>query len=493
MAISFVGSTSSGTTTNTSTYTISKPSGITTGDVMFAFVAPKVDSQITINLPTGWTRVTADLYAGGSYPHQMAIMMRVATASEPSSWSGTFSQTVNKHTRAVVAYRGATGTIAASSKAGVGNATSFSTGSASNPASNNWRITAGSYQSASANWAIESNEVIQREDTSAEESGDNAVELGVWDSNGPIAIGSFSRTISRGATWSSAVGWMGFLDASDVTSSGTLDVTLPFPTVTMAGDLGYSGSMAAAIPSSMLPTFDNWSGIATPPSGTMDIAITPVMDVSGTQDVFGTVAVAMPIPMSIVGETRLFGIRTVVIEAERRGFLVKAEAGKLELESISIIPRELTISVTLPFPSMTVSAHADVGTEPITVSAFPLDPLVKIFGRPVATDAVTAAAYDPIQAVKPLAPLAAVTATVNQPAFGGIVDGSGIHPTATVYQPFVDSRTLGVVSTVTATVTVNQMPGQAQVSSLITAGVTTNSAKPSVTANAGTVLASCHN
>lgn len=312
MAISFVGTASwDSASTSGSSFTLSKPTGLASGDFLVAiFAADTFDSgggDRTCTNPSGWTTVGHEYGGANGFIH---VMTKTATGSEPSSWNGSFTggSTPDRAT-VVCAYRGVAG-LAVDGQSSTGSATTLNTASVSNPSATNWRVVAAAYSSASTSYAIASNEVSLRD-----RQPNSNVEPAIWDSNGTIASGSTSRQVSRGAAWESAMSWIGILDNQEgAVASGTLSGTLPLPTMTAAAELGYSGTLAGSL---FLPTMTA-AGIASPPSGTLAVPVVITVTVAGASAARGTLDVIAAPVVEVVGETRFFGIRTITPEREDR-------------------------------------------------------------------------------------------------------------------------------------------------------------------------------
>lgn len=95
-----------GTTFNSATsgtdFTLNKPAGLATGDLMIAYLTAAGTGTITP--PSGWTLVdstTADAN------HSMWILKRTGLAADPSTWTATLSSSANRRSAVVVAYSGA--------------------------------------------------------------------------------------------------------------------------------------------------------------------------------------------------------------------------------------------------------------------------------------------------------------------------------------------------------------------------------------------------
>lgn len=318
MAISFVGVASLATRNTNGSFTLSKPSGVTSGDFMIAVVAnwPGLGGEeMTVTPPVGWTTSDGGYQYASNGTTRMVVMVRTAGASEPSSWNGSYSGTEDVEVTIVAAYRGATGIV--ESEVDVrGSATSYSVGSVSNPSASNWRVTVGAYVAGSKSYAIQSNESsLRKRDGFYSSSVERAVEAGIWDSNGTVSTGSHSRTISRSSTWSSSVAWIGILGANTTTLTASLSAEVPLPTMSAAGSLGYAAVVDVDMPS--MPTV-TMAGIASPPAGPLDVLVVPVVTVAAAHHASGVFAVLVVPVVDVEGETRKFGIRVVTPEAESR-------------------------------------------------------------------------------------------------------------------------------------------------------------------------------
>lgn len=318
MAISYVGAGTDYSSNSSGTgYTINRPASVTTGDLMIAVVAldtySTTASSVTINNPSGWTTVST--VTPLSYC-RFRIMYKVHDGSEPTSWAGTLSTACPHRTVVSVAYRGTSG-IDDTSSGVAGSGTSVNSGTATSPSSTSWRISCGAYVSSSTSSTITTTGDTQRANAVASGgSVPGGVEVSYYDSSGTIGVGNTGRTYSRGASWESAGAWVGILLATageEVT--GELDVDpLPLPEVAIEAELGYSGSLDADLP---IPEMTG-EGIASPPEGTLEVMFLPTVDMEGQHDAAGTLEVIAGPVVSVVAETRTFGVRVIIPEAETR-------------------------------------------------------------------------------------------------------------------------------------------------------------------------------
>lgn len=134
------------TPTSGTDYTLNCPIGVQAGDLMLAFV--QSSSITSIVPPAGWTMVDTASAEDGTVDAAMFIMMRSATASEPSAWTdGVLGSATSERTAIVVAYSGA----ADQSQQFIGEATAASannspvfltTPQVNNTDPNAWRVSA---------------------------------------------------------------------------------------------------------------------------------------------------------------------------------------------------------------------------------------------------------------------------------------------------------------------------------------------------------------
>lgn len=203
-AISYVGRAPAWTSvSNNTSYTINKPEGVAEGDLMVAAVAvhsAAAKTGETINAPTGWT-VREHRISSGNFPTVLAVMVRTAGSSEPSSWDGTMSSNLSGETRVVncVAYRGAADASEQFLDSDTESASSnFTThvvpsGSVYNTDARSWSV---SIFAANNTYAadLDSNESRERVvGTRNNYTMDNGMTMGIFDSNGNIGTGSRNR------------------------------------------------------------------------------------------------------------------------------------------------------------------------------------------------------------------------------------------------------------------------------------------------------------
>lgn len=219
--ISYVGKgTVWSTSSNTTGYTINRPSGVQSGDLMIASVSVSDPVVPTVTAPAGWT-VVRNITQSDSYaPLRFAVLKRTAGGSEPSSWSGTLSATVKPVMTQVTAYRGADDAANQfltenTSQSGSGN--SVTTATVNNTDSRSWRhcifSASGDYYTY-WNWT---SEVTERADDSREYwaswSSYRTITVSVADSNGTIGTGNTSRKANLNRSYFAAASWIGIIKA----------------------------------------------------------------------------------------------------------------------------------------------------------------------------------------------------------------------------------------------------------------------------------------
>jgi hypothetical protein len=219
--ISYVGKgTVWSTISNTTTYTINKPSGVTTGDLMIATVGISDPVVPTVTAPTGWTVVQNVTQSDSYAPIRFAVLKRTATSSEPTSWSGTLSANVKPVMTQATAYRGAdtaANQFIAEDDSLDDSGNTLTTATVTNTDSRAWRhcifAASGDY---STYWNSTS-EVTERADNSAEYwaswSSYRTITISTADSNGPVSTGTHSRSATLNRSYFAAASWIGLIKA----------------------------------------------------------------------------------------------------------------------------------------------------------------------------------------------------------------------------------------------------------------------------------------
>lgn len=218
LPISYVGKgTSWGTSSNATSFTINRPSGVVSGDLMLAGVLI-ADSVIpTVTAPAGWTVVRQFTSTDSFANARMAVLKRTAGASEPTSWTGTLSATVTPVAVESVAYRNcdlSANQFVAEDQSVSGSGNTITTATVNNTASTSWRVEfygySGDYFTSGS-----STEVVGRDELSQEYQisyySYRTATLRVSDSNGPVGTGNHSRVGTLNRSYYAAGSWIGLL------------------------------------------------------------------------------------------------------------------------------------------------------------------------------------------------------------------------------------------------------------------------------------------
>lgn len=325
MAISFVSAvTAFSNIGSLASFNVTKPADVVEGDVMLAVIAGEsTGSARTVTL-SGWTLVKQASGTGDSSNVQVSVFTRVVEAADPATWNGTFSGNCALITTASAAWRGVQA-IGASGTSSTGLGTSLATATVNSTAANAWRVVAGAYNSGSATYTITSNEAIRRVLFVADDSASTgATQAAIWDSNAVVATGNTSRTVSRSASWSVAASVILLLNPTTGTpATGTWSSTTGSVTSSADGEVNNNATLAT----SLAPVVAASSGYGQPPvvTGTLATALAPVSaSLAGGTAATGEMTATASVTASMVGETRFFGVRVIVVDADDRTIRVES-------------------------------------------------------------------------------------------------------------------------------------------------------------------------
>lgn len=216
---------------NTTSYTIHRPAGVVSGDLMIASIVLSGDIT-TVTPPSGWTLVKqhSQPFSGSSNgdAHSgdctIAVLKRTAGSSEPQSWSGTHSDWGQPKVTQVVAYRNAADAsqqFIAQNSAGAANTSRVTTPEVTNTDSGAWRVCLfGATTPFRSSWS--SGDVSERCDSSTSLDNFPDAVLSFSDSNGQVSTGAHKRTgqinsVSNefsnvpSGNFFAAVGWIGII------------------------------------------------------------------------------------------------------------------------------------------------------------------------------------------------------------------------------------------------------------------------------------------
>ncbi|MGW6790065.1 hypothetical protein [Streptomyces chartreusis] len=217
--IAYVGRATAWTATgNATSYVINRPSNVVSGDLMIATVAISDTVIAILTAPAGWTIVRQITEPDGSGSLRFAVLKRTAGSSEPTSWTGSLSQTVKPIVVQCVAYRNAelaSNQFIAENTSQNGFGNTINTATITNTDSRAWRICAfGSSGDYFTSWGGTS-EVTERADDSAEYqiswASYRTATLMMADSNGNVGTGSHSRTGTLNRSYYAAAAWIGLI------------------------------------------------------------------------------------------------------------------------------------------------------------------------------------------------------------------------------------------------------------------------------------------
>lgn len=350
MAISFVASTRSpawtGSANNTSSVTISKPTGVANGDVMLAYCQ---SGNVTHSAPAGWTLVSQ--YQNTGSVLTSTIFYKVA-ASEGASY--TFTDDGGDLTPMcvqILAYRGVdtTNPIDVHTEAQTAGTTSSSAPSATSTAAG-WfvwfRTGRTSTVNSEGNFTVGGGGTPRQASSNRGNSTQYFVESA--DSNGELSIGAHS-----GASFASSLSLTGSIERTVVLktlgtpSSGGIDSTLsPVRATFAATRMIPSGPVGVTLPH---PVAGQFTGTAAPPSGSIGAhlpSLTSALAASSAPG--GGISSTLPHPLvssvatyvnptGPIGctlpkltslfevETRPHGDNVIVIEDEKRAFRISQD------------------------------------------------------------------------------------------------------------------------------------------------------------------------
>ena len=205
-----------------SSYTIYKPSGVQSGDLMIGVIGVAGDAT-TVNVPAGWTLLSREVANAGSSSngYTQAIIYKFAGSSEPSSWSSSVSGSLGNAGVGTgsFAYRNVNTTtpfIAWETNQKT-NSTSITTDTVNNTNSSAWRISAFGVRNTVLGTSMSSNESVERADVWGGYDGglfgtDDNLTAGWYDSNGPVSTGNWSRTGTASNSWKGASSFIALLN-----------------------------------------------------------------------------------------------------------------------------------------------------------------------------------------------------------------------------------------------------------------------------------------
>lgn len=326
MAISYIGNAYNTSNAAGSTFTLNKPDGVQAGDLLIALATVYNGygaAEVTFTAPSGWIRVDQD--AGTSYyGMSMAVFKRVATGSDPTSWTGNYSRTLTSLPEAavVVAYRGASDVGNHSINAQNTSGNSWAAPSASNTEATSWRTTIGACSGATLGSTFNCTESTLRRKAETINGTSDSIQSGIWDSGAPIAVGSSNKSFSRGSNWDAIVAATLIILAANVDpSSGDFTCQLPKLSSSLDANAHADGPIDADLPK-LAAAFEG-EGVPQPSDGSF-ACTTPSLSsaVTGGSAIVGQLGATLGVVAAFVGETVPFGIRVIPVDAEDRTIVV---------------------------------------------------------------------------------------------------------------------------------------------------------------------------
>lgn len=215
--IAFVGTAAPWTyaTSASTTYTINRPPGVISGDLMVAAVS--VAGSTTVVAPTGWTIAHQASKTNGVEMITTAVLWRSAGGSEPTSWSGTLSggTILKSRVSQCTAYRNcSTSQFQVDSITTESTEQDIETNTITNTNSSAWRICvfAGEAHNPGHSWFGGDN--VERTDAYASDAGLVAsITQSISDSNQPVSTGSYYERafFDNGQSFYAGTAWIGMI------------------------------------------------------------------------------------------------------------------------------------------------------------------------------------------------------------------------------------------------------------------------------------------
>lgn len=208
-----------------STYQVNKPSNLQANDLMLAFGS--FSGTATPTAPSGWTQVRRTVKTTGNGDDHsgsvtLVVWRKIATGSEPSSWTASYTGTGTPLMTQCVAYRNVdTTTPILTENAGSAFSNDVDTPTVNNTDSKAWRVCAFTF---TTNYGelTSSNEATERADNRTDVGGHPDIQIGVYDSNGTVSTGNHTRwgSVTSGNSAWCAIGWIGLLKPTAAVAPG---------------------------------------------------------------------------------------------------------------------------------------------------------------------------------------------------------------------------------------------------------------------------------
>lgn len=205
-------STSAGTS-----YTLNKPAGVRTNDLLVAFVA--CDSVSTVTAPAGWTVTRSTTLDDGTDDLGLYVLVKDVESTDGTSWAGTISVSTSRRFARVLAYRGTAPAsdcwVAQNSNTSTGTGVTIATPSVSNTSSGAWAVACflAHENETNTGWGSYTLGATERFDHEVGTT-DPVLDIGAADSGAPVSAESgktMSATLAGTSAVDSSASWIGIL------------------------------------------------------------------------------------------------------------------------------------------------------------------------------------------------------------------------------------------------------------------------------------------
>lgn len=352
MAITHV-NTQTGTQASASSVSASKPTGTASGDLL---IAAFTSNSQNCTPPSGWT----EMFDEPIDVFRCQVFRKTAGGSEPSSYSFTVPDSAPL-ALSITALRGIDTSspvdISPVVESGTTHSEPYTTPSVSGGTAGRLMFLRAARISSSTPVTFTGSGVTELVDVGVFSGGSVSYSAGLYlatsdyssggSKSGAAVTASASESHNVVATWA--------VKASGV--PGSMEVSLPLPTVSMEGSWAVPAVLDADLP---LPTMDA-EGFAGDYEGTLEAEVPIGVDMAAGLEPTGTVAIEMPISIDAHGETRHFSENVMPIEREERWLIPTQDGYRLGVRTGTDLPMRIEL------PGLGVA---------FSVITFPLGPMV---------------------------------------------------------------------------------------------------------------------
>lgn len=286
--------------TNGTDFTINRPAGVASGDLMVASVI--TNGNLTATTPTGWTSVRRTMQTDSGTAVTMFVYKRTAGSSEPSSWSSTLSGSTKPCLTQSVAWRNvkdASLQFALENSSTDDSGSSISTPVLNNTSSRCVRMEVfGALTPFAGSWySTETNERADDYQTAVYD-----VAMAMYDSGSIVATGNTYNVGYSTQSYYGAIAWIGMIVGLDTPPAGatteterrdgTVGSSDPWQTLAVydsnaavpVGPTTLTGTFSNSTPTSVL----SWVGLIKPAAASVsgDVAadLVDLVDISAVDD-----------------------------------------------------------------------------------------------------------------------------------------------------------------------------------------------------------------